>query len=139
VKIGTVEIPDKVALIGGGVVLLLVAPKLLGWLAGQTAKAAGNVAVGVATGTVYAVSEAVGIPDTDVTKCQAAVNAGKWLDASFYCPAGTFFKDAAGAIFTPSTGQQVAQGAAGSPAIVTIAPAADGAASDFATQYPGGA
>lgn len=54
---------------------------------------------GVAVGTVKGIGAAVGVPDTNQTKCQADMAAGRWLDASFSCPAGTFINGAGGAAF----------------------------------------
>ena len=32
------------------------------------------------------------IPDTDLDECQQAVAEGRYIDASFACPAGTFLR-----------------------------------------------
>lgn len=45
---------------------------------------------GVASGAVQGLGQLVGIPATNPTKCQADQAAGRWWDASFSCPAGTF-------------------------------------------------
>lgn len=58
-----------------------------------------RAAEGVAVGTVKGIGSAVGIPDTNKTACQADVAAGRWWDASFSCPAGTFINTAGGAAF----------------------------------------
>ena len=33
------------------------------------------------------------IPDTDLDECQQAVAQGRYIDASFACPAGTFLRE----------------------------------------------
>lgn len=58
-----------------------------------------RAAEGVAVGTVKGIGSAVGIPDTNRTACEADVAAGRWWDASFSCPAGTFINTAGGAVF----------------------------------------
>lgn len=99
---------QQYALIGGGVaVLLLWGPQLARWLAEKVGAAAAGIPIETATGIVLGVGDAVGIPRTDVDKCQAHVDAGEWLDASFYCPAGTFLKEAGGAIIDVATGTEV--------------------------------
>lgn len=55
-------------------------------VAGGAVKAAGGAAVGVTKGA----ASLVGIPDTDAAKCQQAIGAGNFWDASFYCTAGEF-------------------------------------------------
>ncbi len=51
-------------------------------------RAAGDVA----TGAVIGAGQVIGIPPTDEAKCAAAIADGRWWDASFDCPAGTFIK-----------------------------------------------
>jgi hypothetical protein len=53
---------------------------------------AAGAAVNVAEGAVLGVGDAVGIPRTDKTECQKALDEGRYWDASFSCPAGTFLK-----------------------------------------------
>ena len=81
---------EKIAIAGVG--LLLVAPKITGYLANQAAQNVVNAAGGVATGTVLAIGDTVGIPRTNLTKCQQDLMAGKTWDASFSCPAGDYLK-----------------------------------------------
>ncbi len=57
--------------------------------AGITAGAVGAVA-DTGAGVVYGIGDALGVPRTDVDKCDAAVADGRWWDASFACPAGRF-------------------------------------------------
>lgn len=54
---------------------------------------------GAAVGTVKGIGQAVGVPDTNRTACEADIAAGRWWDASFSCPAGTFINTAGGAVF----------------------------------------
>ena len=57
--------------------------------AGQAAGAAiGNGAAGIVEG----LGETMGIPRTSQTQCQQDMAAGRWWDASFSCPAGTFLR-----------------------------------------------
>lgn len=56
----------------------------------RVATAVGGVLSGMAAQPVFAVSDVLGIPRTDVDRCQAAKIAGSSWDASFYCPAGEF-------------------------------------------------
>jgi hypothetical protein len=49
-----------------------------------------DTATGAAEGVTYAVGDAVGIPRTNVDQCGADLAAGRYWDASFSCPAGTF-------------------------------------------------
>lgn len=61
--------------------------------AGNAAKLAqGTVRVAgeLGTGVIKGVGEAVGIPDTSLTRCEQDLAAGKLWDASFSCPAGKF-------------------------------------------------
>ncbi len=60
----------------------------------------------VATGTVVGIGKTVGIPETSMTQCQKDLAAGKWWDASFSCPAGTYLEAAYGSardVFTSTT------------------------------------
>lgn len=47
---------------------------------------------GVVSGVALNVGDAVGIPRTDKTACQAAIDEGRTWDASFACPASTWIK-----------------------------------------------
>lgn len=89
-----------VYLIAGGVVaaaLIYVATRPKGW-ATDTGVAAGQGAYDLVDGFVGGVFTGVtnfgglGLPRTDMTKCQADLAAGRTWDASFSCPAGTFIK-----------------------------------------------
>ena len=50
----------------------------------------GCAVVDLGAGAGLGVGDAVGIPRTDKTACQAAIAEGRWWDASFSCPAGDF-------------------------------------------------
>lgn len=52
--------------------------------------AVGEAAADAASGLVLGIGDAVGIPRTDETECARAMREGRWWDASFACPAGTF-------------------------------------------------
>lgn len=60
------------------------------------AKAAGEAGARVlydaTTGAVIGVGKAVGVPETEMSECAKAVADGRYWDASFACPAGTFVK-----------------------------------------------
>lgn len=73
-----------------------------GGLAGMASSAAQGAveAVGAAgVGVVKGIGSVLGVPDTSRTACEADIAAGRWWDASFSCPAGTFINTAAGAAF----------------------------------------
>ena len=71
----------------------------IGGAAESLAAGAIRAVEGAAVGTVKGIGSMLGIPDTNQTKCQADMAAGRWLDASFSCPAGTFINSAGGAAF----------------------------------------
>ena len=75
----------------------------MGNLAQSAARGLVGAVEGAAVGTVKGIGAAVGIPDTNKTTCQADVAAGRWWDASFSCPAGTFINTAGGAVFGSTT------------------------------------
>lgn len=78
--------------IGAGAAMLvlnaLLGGRLLSATAGAVARAPGDIFVGGVEGLT-------GLPDTRTAdsqnKCQAAIDAGDDLAASFYCPAGTWW------------------------------------------------
>ncbi len=59
----------------------------LGELAGGAVVAAASGAV---AGVAYGIGDAVGVPRTNKTECQKAIEEGRSWDASFACPAGDF-------------------------------------------------
>lgn len=50
----------------------------------------GRGAVNAGAGVIQGIGDAVGIPRTNPSQCEADIQAGRWWDASFSCPAGTF-------------------------------------------------
>lgn len=73
---------------------------------GNAAKIGAGVVGAVAdagAGMVRGLGAVVGIPDTNATKCQQDMAAGRYWDASFSCPAGTYIAGlgtaAKGAVF----------------------------------------
>lgn len=61
---------------------------------GATAGAAPvNLITGAATGAVVAAGQAVGIPATNLTKCQQDIANGDSWNASFDCDAATYLKN----------------------------------------------
>jgi len=77
------------AIIVGGVWIATRGVK--GAVADVVGGAAGAV-VDAGAGAVLGIGDAVGIPRTDKTECQKALDEGRIWDASFACPAGTFLK-----------------------------------------------
>ncbi len=75
----------------------------IGNLASGVASGAIQAVEGAAVGTVKGIGAVVGIPDTDAQTCRADLAAGRWWDASFSCPAGTYLAEAARAA-VPSFG-----------------------------------
>lgn len=63
------------------------------------AKASAGAFGDQAVEAVQSAGELVGIPRTNQTQCQQDLAAGRWLAASFSCPAGTFISAGAGAVF----------------------------------------
>jgi hypothetical protein len=49
-----------------------------------------DLGTGIAAGTALGIGDAIGVPRTEKTKCQAAKDAGSRWEASLYCPAGEF-------------------------------------------------
>jgi len=45
---------------------------------------------GVVSGVAETIGDKIGVPRTDKTACQLALEQGRTWDASFACPAGTF-------------------------------------------------
>ena len=86
-------------IVGGYLVLGLVGAAAVVWfmnggartLARSAAALPGNVAAGVVEG----VGASVGVPQTDLSQCDADLAAGRMWSASFSCPAGKFI----GAVF----------------------------------------
>ena len=72
---------------------------------GNAAQAIGEGAVsaagGLFTGAVTGIGDAVGVPRTEESACDAALREGRLWDASFACPAGTFIRGAWGAATAP--------------------------------------
>lgn len=81
---------EKLAVVGIGAILLV--PKLAGTIAQQSSSAIVSAAGGAITGTITAIGQQVGVPETNMTKCQMDLMAGKTWDASFDCPAADFLR-----------------------------------------------
>lgn len=71
----------------------------IGNIAESAAAGAVRAVEGAAVGTVKGIGSMVGIPDTNQAACRADLAAGRWWDASFSCPAGTFINTAVGSAF----------------------------------------
>lgn len=77
--------------------------------AAESAKSFGNTAGEVVSEGVQTIGQAVGIPRTSKTQCQQDLDAGRWWDASFSCPAGTYLSAGAGAVFGSTVVSQATQ------------------------------
>lgn len=82
---------------GGALLLVVAAGAALWWFTRQgvatgVGEAVGSAVVDAGAGAVVGVGDAVGIPRTDVSACQRAIDAGNTWDASFACPALDFLK-----------------------------------------------
>lgn len=108
----------------GALGLMIVAPGFFGQLLGRTAVEGGKILVKTGEGVVIGIGEAVGIPQTDATLCEQAIAEGRYWDASFYCPAGTFLKSAAGAVYDWAGNLVGTAPASSAPSIITITPQA---------------
>ena len=95
---------EKLAIAGIGAILLV--PKLAGAISQQTSSAVISAAGGAVTGTVTAIGQQVGIPETNMTKCQTDLMAGKTWDASFDCPAADFLRYLANGTIPGQTNMQ---------------------------------
>ncbi len=56
----------------------------------EMATALPGVVADTAAGLIIGTGDVLGIPRTNETACQAALREGRYWDASFDCPAGTF-------------------------------------------------
>jgi len=81
------------------VLLVLVKKNGIAAVAADAGEAAGaaviNLGGGVVAGAAEAIGDVVGIPRTNETECQKAMREGRYWDASFACPAGTFISGTA--------------------------------------------
>jgi hypothetical protein len=92
-----VNVAALVALAGLGVVVWWLVNKkvpagsnIVAEAAASVAKTATEAAGSVVAGAVLGVGDVVGLPRTAPTQCELDLAAGRWWDASFSCPAGTF-------------------------------------------------
>ncbi len=87
----------QLLLLGLGVgLVLVVALPLLTRNARGVGEVLGGAAINAADGfigeTVNTAGDLVGVPRTNQSQCEADLAAGRYWDASFSCPAGTFLK-----------------------------------------------
>lgn len=75
-----------------GLLLAWVATRGARAVAQDTARGIVGIAEGTVTGVVVGIGEAIGVPPTRPTQCQADKAAGRTWDASFSCPAGDFIR-----------------------------------------------
>jgi hypothetical protein len=83
------------AAVAGLVVLVLVKKNGIAGVGAAVGGAAVDLVDGVVGGVVTGVGDIVGIPRTNETECEKAMREGRYWDASFACPAGTFIGGAA--------------------------------------------
>jgi hypothetical protein len=107
-----------VTLIAGAVLIALAYI----WLRGVKGVASdvSQFVVSTAEGVVIGAGKTVGIPETDAKMCEQYTAAGEWWNASFYCPAGTFLKSAAGAVIDTQSGETVGYTDEGEPEIIML-------------------
>jgi hypothetical protein len=93
---------NRYVLVGAGVallaVLLLVKKNGIAGVAAGVGEAAADAVGGAVSGAAQGVGDWFGIPRTDETECEKAIREGRYWDASFSCPAGTFIGAAAGGV-----------------------------------------
>jgi hypothetical protein len=87
---GRLSNQDKLILLGVGVAAFLLAPKILGSVARSAAETAVSLPGEILTGAVVGIGKQVGIPETNIDRCAAAIAANDLWEASFQCPAGTY-------------------------------------------------
>jgi hypothetical protein len=83
---------DKLILLGVGVLAFFLAPKIIGSVAKSAAETAVTVPGELFEGAVVGIGKQVGIPETNIDKCQAAIAANDMWEASFQCPAATYLQ-----------------------------------------------
>jgi hypothetical protein len=91
---------NKYMLVGVAVALaaalLYVKKNGIAGAAAGLGEAAVDAAGGLVGGVAVGIGDQIGIPRTDENECQKAIREGRYWDASFACPAGTFIGAAAG-------------------------------------------
>lgn len=105
---------QSLAIVAG---LGLLAAGLFVWRRGgvsNAAQAIGGAAVdavqGAASGVVYGIGDAFGVPRTDETECARALREGRTWDASFACPAADFLRGTFSARDNAGTSQSATAG-----------------------------
>lgn len=109
-----------------------------GALATQVADMASTVADTVGTipqKTIEAAGAAVGIPKTDTSACAQALADGRTLDASLYCPAGTFLTQSG--IANPSSPNNIINQGATAIGNAVISPTGPGRNADGSMTWGG--
>jgi hypothetical protein len=96
---------QKFILIGAGLaavaILVLVSkPGAAAAVGVNAGLAAANLATGAVAGVALGVGDAIGVPRTDKTQCEKDIAEGRYWDASFSCPAGTFIGAASDGVKT---------------------------------------
>lgn len=122
--------PQELAIVAGVAVLAM---GLFVWRRGGVSNAAQAIGAGAveavqgaASGVVYGIGDAVGVPRTSESECAAALREGRTWDASFACPAADFLRGT----FSTSGNVGTSQSATG-PRVVTTPAAARDAITDL--------
>lgn len=87
-------LPNRYMLVGVAaamaVVLLYVKKNGIAGAGVAVGEAAADAVGGVVSGAAQGVGDWFGFPRTNETECEKAMREGRYWDASFACPAGTF-------------------------------------------------
>ena len=84
--------PSLLILVGVTVVAIWIWRRGAGGVASDTSKNAVKIAGGLVEGVVLGVSEVVGIPNTNESRCAEDVANGRTWASTFSCPAGAFIR-----------------------------------------------
>lgn len=85
-----------VGVVAGLAVLLLLVKKNPAGVGAAVGEAAVDLAGGAVAGAAEGIGDWFGVPRTNETECEKAMREGRYWDASFACPAGTFISGTAG-------------------------------------------
>ncbi len=88
----TIDALKIAGIVGAGVVAYWAVTNIVKKGAAGAGKAAGEAVANAAGGIIKGIGSGVGIPDTDLTQCNADLAAGRYWDASFSCPLPVYTK-----------------------------------------------
>lgn len=91
-RAGLPSVPVMVAAGLVGLVALVVASRGARETGAAIGGAVVDLADGALSGVVLGVGDAIGIPRTEPTKCEAAKASGSLWEVSFACPAADYFR-----------------------------------------------